>query len=106
MATITEISVEEAHAELEAGATLFLDIRDPGSYAAGHIPGAVAVSDANVAEIVATADKHRPLIVYCYHGHSSLGGTAFFQEQGFRIVRSMSGGFELWRANFPEIVES
>lgn len=38
-----------------------------------------------------------PVIVYCYNGNSSLGATAYFIENGFKNVASMSGGFEAWR---------
>ncbi len=37
------------------------------------------------------------MVVYCYHGNSSLGATAFLLENGFKNVASMSGGFEAWR---------
>ena len=37
------------------------------------------------------------MIVYCYHGNSSLGAVAYFFENGFKKIASMSGGFEAWR---------
>jgi len=43
----------------------------------------------------------QPVIVYCYHGNSSLGGTMYLKEQGFQDVRSMQGGFEEWRLEGP-----
>jgi thiosulfate sulfurtransferase len=36
-------------------------------------------------------------VVYCYHGHTSLGAAAYLRENGFTDVVSLSGGFELWR---------
>jgi thiosulfate sulfurtransferase len=104
MSGIVEISPSDAKRELEAGEAVFLDIRDPQSYAAGRIPGAVALNDSNVDQFVGGADKAARLIVYCYHGHSSLGGVAFFQERGFTDVVSMSGGFEIWRSLYPDQV--
>lgn len=104
MPVVQEISAEDAKAALDSGGAVFLDIRDPGSYAAGHIPGAVPVSDANVQEIAGSTDKNTRLVVYCYHGNSSMGGAAFFQNQGFTDVYSMSGGFEHWRVTFPDSV--
>ena len=74
-----------------------MDIRDPGSYREAHIPGAVHLHDGNVQEFVQKTDKETPVIVYCYHGNSSLGATAYFIESGFKNVVSMSGGFEAWR---------
>lgn len=51
----------------------------------------------NVREFIAGADKDREVIVYCYHGNSSLDAVAYFLENGFKNVASMSGGFEAWR---------
>jgi thiosulfate sulfurtransferase len=36
-------------------------------------------------------------VVYCYHGHTSLGGAAYLMDQGFTEVYSLIGGFERWR---------
>ncbi|MFT5041377.1 MAG: thiosulfate sulfurtransferase, partial [Hyphomicrobiaceae bacterium] len=99
---VQEITPDQAAAELATGTAVFFDIRDPQSYATGHVPGAVSVSDANVEELVVSSDKTQRLVVYCYHGNSSLGGVAFFQSRGFSDVASMSGGFELWRQLFPD----
>lgn len=45
---IPEIDVDEARRRLDAGDTLFMDVRDPRSYAAAHIPGALHVNDHNI----------------------------------------------------------
>ena len=86
---------------LEDGKTLFVDVRDPGAFAEAHIPGAKHLHDGNVQGFVQSADKSAPVIVYCYHGNSSLGGTMYLKEQGFQDVRSMRGGFEEWRLEGP-----
>ena len=43
---------------------MFVDIRDPGSYRAAHIPGAVHLHDGNVQQFIESADKDREVIVY------------------------------------------
>lgn len=100
-APIPEIDIHAAKKRLDEGGVTFVDVRDPSSYQAAHIPGAVHVNDHNVREFVETADKTRPVVVYCYHGNSSMGGTAYFLQQGFKEVASMSGGFEAWRPVYP-----
>ena len=99
---IPEVDTDTAAKHLEEGEALFLDIRDPQSFATSHIPGAVNLGDGNLREFLDDADRSKKTIVYCYHGNSSLGGTAFLMEQGFEDVQSMSGGFEAWRGRFPE----
>jgi len=101
MDSIPELDVEAAHRLQEAGAATFVDVRDPGSHRAAHVPGAVPVSDSSLAAFLRDTPRDRPLVVYCYHGHTSLGGAAYFLEQGFTQVWSMHGGFEAWRGRFP-----
>jgi thiosulfate sulfurtransferase len=94
---IPEIPISEAKEKLERREAMFVDVRDPGSYRAAHIPGAVHLHDGNVQEFVESTDKEAAIVVYCYHGNSSLGATAYLMQNGFKNVASMSGGFEAWR---------
>ncbi len=97
---IPQIQIHDAKQKLDRKECLFVDIRDPGSYRQAHIPGAVHLNDGNVQEFLQSADKEKSVVVYCYHGNSSLGATAFLIENGFKNVASMSGGFEAWRQVF------
>jgi len=94
---IPQIQVHDAKQKLDERACLFVDIRDPGSYRAAHIPGAMHLHDGNIQEFLQTTEKEQAVVVYCYHGNSSLGATIFLIENGFKNVASMSGGFEAWR---------
>ncbi|HVO91296.1 MAG TPA: thiosulfate sulfurtransferase GlpE [Terriglobales bacterium] len=94
---IPQIQIHDAKSKLDDKSCLFVDIRDPGSYSQARIPGAIHLSDGNVQEFLQKTDKEKSVVVYCYHGNSSLGATAFLIENGFKDVCSMSGGFEAWR---------
>jgi thiosulfate sulfurtransferase len=94
---IPQIEIHEAKERLDQEQAVFVDIRDPASYRAAHIPGALHLHDGNVQDFVQNTDKEKPVVVYCYHGNSSLGAAAYFLENGFKNVASMSGGFEAWR---------
>lgn len=93
---IPEISIDKAKELLEQGNSQFVDIRDPGSYMASHIENAHSISDGNVDEYVEKADKNQTHVIYCYHGNSSRGATAFFLDKGFKEVYSMTGGYAEW----------
>jgi thiosulfate sulfurtransferase len=95
---IPQIQIHQAKTKLDERSSLFVDIRDPRSYRQGHIPGAIHLNDGNVEEFLQSTAKDQPVIVYCYHGNSSLGATAFLIENGFTNAASMSGGFEAWRS--------
>ena len=94
--TIPEIEADQAITHLEAGDALFMDVRDPGSFAAGHVPGAINVGDHSIQRFLDETDRERKVIVYCYHGHMSMGGTAFLLEHDFEDVASLRGGFTGW----------
>jgi thiosulfate sulfurtransferase len=100
MTDIPQIQIHEAKKKFDSKACTFIDIRDPGSYRAARIPGAIHLDDSNVQEFIAAADKHKETVVYCYHGNSSLGAVAYFLENGFTKISSMSGGFEAWRQTY------
>jgi len=91
-----ELDPHKAQEMVEEGSVNVIDIRDPGSYSAGHIPSAVSLNDTNVKEFIESADKEKPLIVYCYHGITSRGAAEYLSQNGFKEVYSMTGGFEAW----------
>ncbi len=91
-----ELDPHKAQEMVEEGSVNVIDIRDPGSYSAGHIPSAVSLNDTNVKEYIESADKEKPLIVYCYHGITSRGAAEYLSQNGFKEVYSMTGGFEAW----------
>jgi len=97
MNEIRQIGVAEAQELWESGKAIFVDVRDPASYEAAHIPGALHLSDANVEGFVGSKDKTKPVVAYCYHGNTSQGAAAYLMDQGFQEVYSVIGGFEAWR---------
>ena len=102
---IPEITVNEAKEFFLSNSADFIDVRDPQSFETGHIPGALHVNDNNLEEFLLKADKSKHHIVYCYHGNSSMGGTAYFLENGFKKVQSLTGGFGKWSELFPDQIE-
>lgn len=93
------ISVAEAKALMAAQEVNVIDVRDPGSFEAGCIVGATHVADHNLQDFVASAEKDRALLIYCFHGNSSQGAAGYFDEQGFAEIYSMDGGYEAWRTS-------
>ncbi|MZG29344.1 MAG: thiosulfate sulfurtransferase GlpE [Nitrospinae bacterium] len=91
-----EIDPHKAQEMIEEDSANVVDIRDPGSYASGHVPNAFSLNDSNVQEYIESADKEKPLIVYCYHGISSRGAAEYLSKNGFKEVYSMTGGYEAW----------
>lgn len=101
----TCIPATTAKTLIDKGAVTIVDIRDPASFAAGHVQGAISLNNSNVQEVIAQADFDLPLLVFCYHGHSSQGAADFLSQQGFSEVYSVDGGVEGWRSVYSVIAE-
>ncbi len=105
MSEFKRIAPEQAQALREKGAVV-VDIRDPQSFAAGHISESQHLDNYSLADFIAKADLDAPLIVTCYHSNSSQSAAAYLVGQGFAEVYSLDGGFELWRNTYPQDTEA
>lgn len=81
----------------EQGDVRVFDIRDPQSYALGHIPQALPLNNDNLQASLDATDKSSPVVICCYHGISSQQAAQFVASQGFSDVYSLDGGYEAWR---------
>lgn len=97
MDTFTRISVQKAREIIGSGRVTIIDVRDPGSFAQGHIDQAQSVNEDNIDPFLLETDKEIPLICYCYHGISSQQAASFFASNGFKQVYSIDGGWEEWK---------
>lgn len=103
--TFQHLTIESLVAWLDDGLPLTLvDIRDPMTFAAGHIPGSRHLDNDSVAALFEAAPREQPLVVVCYHGHSSQQAASWLAGQGFAEVYSLDGGFTEWQHRLPERV--
>lgn len=73
-----------------------LDIRDRDSFLASHIKDAIHFDVHRMIEISNSLNKQDPILVYCYHGISSLRVAEVLEDLGFKIVYSLEGGYAAW----------
>lgn len=62
---IQRVSLADAKTAFDQKTALFLDVRDEGSYAAGHIPGAVNIPEALLESRLGELDPNAWIITYC-----------------------------------------
>ncbi len=62
---VPRVTVEEARAALSTGTAIFIDVRDPYSFNASHIPGAVNIPISALADHLDEFDPQQWLITYC-----------------------------------------
>ncbi|WP_017593891.1 ArsR/SmtB family transcription factor [Nocardiopsis potens] len=98
-----EITREELLARAEAGEVLVLDVRPAEEYRAGHIPGAVSIPVAELAERIGELPEETEVVVYCRGEYCVLAYEAvrMLAERGRRAVRLHDGMLEWRLADMP-----
>lgn len=96
-----DVSPSELMGRLESSsAPLVLDVRTPGEFAAGHVPGAVNIShDALADRLTELGDRpDAEVVVYCERGPRAAKAAALLAGAGFSAVRRLAGDMAGWRA--------
>ncbi|MDU0353465.1 thiosulfate sulfurtransferase GlpE [Paraglaciecola aquimarina] len=101
MEQFAHISVQETQQKLITENVKVVDIRDEASFQNGHIVDSIHLTNGTLNSFIAAVDFDTPVVVVCYHGHSSQQAAQFLIHQGFETVYSMDGGFEAWRKDMP-----
>ena len=97
--SVNSVSVGEAKALMDAGA-LVIDVREPGTAAKAHVPGAKLIPlealEANLPKL--ETFREQAVVVYC-GGGAGRGpkATALLNQAGFSRAVNLDAGFEGWR---------
>lgn len=102
---IKEVSIVEARDMIQSGAVV-LDVREPGEYESGHVPGAINVPRGLLEfKLASTPDLNqtdKPIVVYCKTSGRSALAVVTLAEMGVSNTVNMGGGFDAWaEAGYP-----
>jgi len=86
------------------GDVLVLDVRQPAEWAAGHIPGAVHISGAEITERAGEIPKERPVATICGSGYRSSVAASVLKRRGHKDVFNVLGGMTGWEAEALPVV--
>ena len=97
-ATYQNLSPEQFAEGLRDARAVLLDVRRPGEFAQGHLPGAcnIDVQSPGFASRVLNLDPTRPTYVYCRSGARSAGAAKQLKGAGFGHVFNLGGGILDW----------
>jgi rhodanese-related sulfurtransferase len=97
---VREVS-QECFAAAHAGGAVVVDVREPGEYVRGHVPGAALMPMGHLPSGLAALPRRGPVYVICASGNRSLAMTGFLVRAGFDAY-SVAGGTSAWaRAGRP-----
>ncbi|HEV2761692.1 MAG TPA: MBL fold metallo-hydrolase [Pyrinomonadaceae bacterium] len=93
-AVVPQISVKELREKMDSEPGLqVVDVRRPGEYTEGHVPGAhSAPLSALHANPLDALDAERPTAVICAGGYRSSAATGLLARRGFRRLYNVTGG--------------
>jgi hydroxyacylglutathione hydrolase len=74
-----------------------VDVRGPGEFAVGTLPGAVNLPLPRLRELMPTLDSARPVLVHCAGGYRSIAAASMLRAHGFDDVSDLIGGWHAWQ---------
>ena len=81
-----------------------IDLRNPDSYARGHIVNARNVQQDELDSRAKSLDKSKPVVAVCDNGISSTRAVNALRKQGFETVFGLKGGMNGWvQAGLPVV---
>jgi rhodanese-related sulfurtransferase len=92
------LNSREFHTEMNSNnAAALLDVRTPGEYRSGKIPGAlnIDIMDEGFQKAIDRLDKSKTYYVYCRSGGRSGHACQVMAQQGFNVA-NLAGGISNW----------
>jgi hydroxyacylglutathione hydrolase len=96
MVTLRQMTVHEVHERSDE--LQVVDVRAPGEWAAGHVPGAIHAFVPDLLERARDLDRSLPTAVYCDSGFRASIGASMLRANGFTDVRNIPGSWQAWTA--------
>jgi rhodanese-related sulfurtransferase len=93
-----------AFAAAQSDGAIVVDVREPGEYVGGHVPGATLVPMGQLTSRLHELPKGMPIYLICASGNRSLAMTNFLMRAGYDAY-SVAGGTGAWaRAGHPIVL--
>jgi rhodanese-related sulfurtransferase len=105
--SLEPVSRTELMARVDAGLVTVLDVRPADEYSAGHVPGALNITVAELAGRLSELPSDQEIVAYCRGKYCAMAfdAVAALRAQGF-AVRRLEDGFPEWRIAGLPVEES
>lgn len=98
LATASRVSGRQAAALIASVVGLqVVDVRGPGEFAGGSLPGAVNLPLPRLRADLSLLDPARPVLVTCASGYRSIAAASMLEAMGFADVSDLLGGWGAWQ---------
>jgi rhodanese-related sulfurtransferase len=92
----TRITAQEAKEKLDSGDVQIIDVRTPGEYGGGHVPGALNIPHMSIIARKAELATDKELVFICQVGQRSALACEFAAASGFKDLYNVEGGTDAW----------
>ena len=96
MAQVPQVAPAQAHAALQAGDAVLIDVREEWEYNQVHIAGAKLIPLRDLRDRLDEVPADREVYIYCELGARSARAAEFLQSVGRTRVRNIAGGMSAW----------
>jgi rhodanese-related sulfurtransferase len=94
---------QKAFAAAQAEGATVIDVREPGEYVAGHVPGAQLIPLGRLGQHVSGLPRGERIYVICASGNRSLAAVGLLANAGLDAV-SVAGGTGAWQRSGRPVV--
>lgn len=102
----TALSPYDATQKMNAGGSVFLDVRDDAEFKGGHLLNARSMPVNKMTERMHEIEKfkEKDIVVYCDNGMRASRAVGKLKKAGFDKLYTLSGGLVAWeKANLPTV---
>ncbi len=99
---VKTISTDELAEKLASGHSVLIDVREPGEFAEGHVPGAVNIPIGSLGEHLGEFDPQAETLLICQSGNRSKTAARRLMRAGFTDAHSVRGGTLAWRGRLEK----
>ncbi len=106
-AVIPHITPQKLWSSLNNGALppQIIDVREPGEFAGGHIPGAELIPMPKLMSRSIILPQDKPIVLVCRTGRRTTQIVYTLQQEGYNNLQNMIGGMVAWEeAGLPAII--
>jgi rhodanese-related sulfurtransferase len=96
---VTHVGPTEAQKLITEKKVVVLDLRTPGEFNSGSLPGATNIDflASDFSQRLNALDKTKAYLVHCASGGRSTQSLKVFQTQKFQSVYHLDGGIKAWK---------
>jgi rhodanese-related sulfurtransferase len=92
----TRLTVGEAKDKIDSGDVQVVDVRTPGEYSGGHVPGALNIPHMSIIARKGELATDKELVFICQVGARSALACEFAAAVGFKELYNVEGGTDAW----------